>query len=157
MGHALGRLDDAVAVDPVEVDLERQLLLVVDKAKITKVYSVSTGKQGYETPVGTFKVGRKELKSWSVPYKVWLPYASYFTSDGVGTLVFADDLYLALEPFAHSLAVELAVAGDNDPLDLQRGATVFAFAWILPVLSDDSVVEVNFTRTAFDDDLTAAV
>jgi lipoprotein-anchoring transpeptidase ErfK/SrfK len=67
----------------VEVDLERQLLLVVDKAKIEQVYSVSTGKQGYETPVGTFKIGRKELKSWSVPYKVWLPYASYFTNDGV--------------------------------------------------------------------------
>jgi hypothetical protein len=62
----------------VEVDRSRQLLLVVDSGKVKDVYSVSTGKNGYETPVGTFKVFRKELKSWSVPYKVWLPYASYF-------------------------------------------------------------------------------
>ena len=39
--------------------------------------------KGYDTPIGTFKIGRKEKRSWSVPYKVWLPYASYFTSDGV--------------------------------------------------------------------------
>jgi len=79
-------LDDPAVLKPVsrrsglhvEVDLERQLLLVVDDGDVEKVYSVSTGKQGYETPVGTFKVGRKERKSWSVPYKVWLPYASYF-------------------------------------------------------------------------------
>ncbi|RKQ87082.1 lipoprotein-anchoring transpeptidase ErfK/SrfK [Solirubrobacter pauli] len=62
----------------VEVDLSRQLLLVVRDGAVERVYSVSTGKQGYETPVGTFKIGRKERRSWSVPYKVWLPYASYF-------------------------------------------------------------------------------
>jgi lipoprotein-anchoring transpeptidase ErfK/SrfK len=62
----------------VEVDLSRQLLLVVSGGAVERVYSVSTGKRGYETPVGTFKVGRKELKSWSVPHQVWLPYASYF-------------------------------------------------------------------------------
>jgi len=27
----------------------------------------------------TFRVFRKELRSWSYPYRVWLPYASYFT------------------------------------------------------------------------------
>ncbi|MDA0181907.1 L,D-transpeptidase family protein [Solirubrobacter phytolaccae] len=62
----------------VEVDRSRQLLLVVEDGTVERIYSVSTGKQGYETPAGTFKVGRKELRSWSVPYMVWLPYASYF-------------------------------------------------------------------------------
>lgn len=62
----------------VEVDLQRQLLLVVSGGEVSRIYSVSTGRRGYETPAGTFKVGRKELRSWSVPYKVWLPYASYF-------------------------------------------------------------------------------
>ena len=33
---------------------------------------------GYETPTGRFSVFRKEANSWSVPYKVWLPWASYF-------------------------------------------------------------------------------
>ena len=39
---------------------------------------VSSGKPGYETPLGSFAITRKERNSWSVPYKVWLPYASYF-------------------------------------------------------------------------------
>jgi hypothetical protein len=83
-------LDAPVALVPrsrsgrhVEVDLDRELLLVVSGGEVTAVYSVSTGMQGHETPTGTFRIGRKELRSWSVPYKVWLPYASYFTSDGV--------------------------------------------------------------------------
>jgi lipoprotein-anchoring transpeptidase ErfK/SrfK len=79
-------LEDPVTVKPsskkagrhVEVDLERQLLLVVDDGTVDRIYSVSTGMRGHETPVGTFKIGRKEQRSWSVPYKVWLPYASYF-------------------------------------------------------------------------------
>jgi lipoprotein-anchoring transpeptidase ErfK/SrfK len=67
----------------VEVDLSHQLLKVVEDGDVTAVYSVSTGMSGHETPTGTFRVGRKALRSWSVPYKVWLPYASYFTADGV--------------------------------------------------------------------------
>ena len=39
---------------------------------------VSSGGPGNETPAGTFAVFRKELRSWSVPFQVWLPYASYF-------------------------------------------------------------------------------
>lgn len=79
-------LDDPATITPtskrrgfhVEVDTERQLLLVVKDGKVDQIYSVSTGMRGHETPKGTFKVGRKEVRSWSVPYKVWLPYASYF-------------------------------------------------------------------------------
>jgi len=62
----------------VEVDVDRQLLLVVADGAIEDIYSVSTGMNGYDTPKGTFRVFRKERRSWSVPYKVWLPYASYF-------------------------------------------------------------------------------
>ncbi|HJQ49493.1 MAG TPA: L,D-transpeptidase, partial [Gaiellaceae bacterium] len=40
----------------------------------------SSGKRGYETPSGTYTVFRKERNSWSVPYQVWLPYASYFNA-----------------------------------------------------------------------------
>jgi hypothetical protein len=38
----------------------------------------STGKQGYETLAGDWTIQRKYLRDWSVPYKLWLPYASYF-------------------------------------------------------------------------------
>ena len=30
------------------------------------------------TPPGAFKIYRKEQQSWSVPYRVWLPYAAYW-------------------------------------------------------------------------------
>jgi lipoprotein-anchoring transpeptidase ErfK/SrfK len=39
---------------------------------------VSTGKRRFETPTGRYEVLRKRRRSWSVPYEVWLPWASYF-------------------------------------------------------------------------------
>jgi len=62
----------------VEVLLDRQLTLVVDESRVTRVIDVSSGKPGFETPTGSYRVTRKEQRSWSVPYKVWLPWASYF-------------------------------------------------------------------------------
>ena len=62
----------------VEVLLDRQLTLVVDGSRVTRVIDVSSGKPGFETPTGSYRVIRKEQRSWSVPYKVWLPWASYF-------------------------------------------------------------------------------
>src|SRR5262245_3917421 len=62
----------------VEVLLDRQLTLVVDGAQVTRVLDVATGKPSFETPTGSYRVFRKEQRSWSVPYKVWLPWASYF-------------------------------------------------------------------------------
>jgi peptidoglycan hydrolase-like protein with peptidoglycan-binding domain len=62
----------------IEVLLDRQLTLVEDGSQVTRILDVATGKPGFETPTGSFRVFRKELRSWSVPYKVWLPWASYF-------------------------------------------------------------------------------
>jgi lipoprotein-anchoring transpeptidase ErfK/SrfK len=62
----------------VEVLLDRQLALVEDGSQVTRILDVTTGKPGFETPAGSYRVFRKEQRSWSVPYKVWLPWASYF-------------------------------------------------------------------------------
>jgi len=62
----------------VEVLLDRQLALLIDGNRVTRILDVSTGKPGFDTPIGSWKVERKEERSWSVPYKVWLPWASYF-------------------------------------------------------------------------------
>jgi hypothetical protein len=83
----LGRLAHARRPHPrlrtadvhAEVDLERQLLFLVRHDRVRETVPVSTGRRGYETPVGTFRVYRKELRSWSVPYRTWMPWASYFT------------------------------------------------------------------------------
>ena len=44
-----------------------------------RVVHISTGAWGTSTPSGSFRVYRKERYSWSVPFKVWMPWASYFT------------------------------------------------------------------------------
>jgi peptidoglycan hydrolase-like protein with peptidoglycan-binding domain len=66
------------AATRIDVDLSDQLAyVVVDKEPVT-VLSIASGQSGYDTPKGTFAVERKEEQSWSRPYKVWMPWASYF-------------------------------------------------------------------------------
>ena len=62
----------------VEVLLDRQLALVVEGGRVVRAITISTGAAGTPTPAGTYAVGRKEQRSWSVPFSVWLPWASYF-------------------------------------------------------------------------------
>jgi lipoprotein-anchoring transpeptidase ErfK/SrfK len=62
----------------VEVHRAKSVTLLVDGGKVVRALHSSSGARGYETPAGTYGVFRKERNSWSVPYQVWLPYASYF-------------------------------------------------------------------------------
>ncbi|HEU5405003.1 MAG TPA: GerMN domain-containing protein [Gaiellaceae bacterium] len=62
----------------IEVHRAKGVVLLVDGRDVLRVVHASTGAAGYETPTGTYSVFRKETNSWSVPYQVWLPYASYF-------------------------------------------------------------------------------
>jgi hypothetical protein len=61
----------------IEVHLGRQLALLIDNGRVVRLVHVSSGAGG-KTPLGTFHVYRKERYSWSVPFSVWLPWASYF-------------------------------------------------------------------------------
>jgi peptidoglycan hydrolase-like protein with peptidoglycan-binding domain len=62
----------------IEVLLDRQLALLIRDGRVQRTIAVSTGAPGYATPAGSFRITRKETRSWSYPYQVWLPYASYF-------------------------------------------------------------------------------
>jgi len=62
----------------VEVQLRRQLALLIEDNRVVRAVHISSGAYG-KTPSGSFRVYRKERYSWSVPFKVWLPWASYFT------------------------------------------------------------------------------
>jgi lipoprotein-anchoring transpeptidase ErfK/SrfK len=62
----------------VEVYRDKGVTLLVDGGKVVRTLHSSSGTRGYETPAGTYTIFRKERNSWSVPYQVWLPYASYF-------------------------------------------------------------------------------
>jgi peptidoglycan hydrolase-like protein with peptidoglycan-binding domain len=61
----------------VEIHRDRGVLLMIENGLVERVVHTSTGAGG-ATPSGTFRVYRKELMSWSIPFSVWMPYASYF-------------------------------------------------------------------------------
>jgi peptidoglycan hydrolase-like protein with peptidoglycan-binding domain len=63
--------------DGVEIDRTRQVLLLVRGGAVVRAIHVSTGAYS-RTPSGRFSVYRKEMLSWSIPFEVWMPYASYF-------------------------------------------------------------------------------
>ena len=60
------------------MQLRRQLALLIEDDRVLRAVHISSGAYG-KTPTGSFRVYRKERYSWSVPFKVWLPWASYFT------------------------------------------------------------------------------
>lgn len=61
----------------IEVYRSLGVMLLLDRSRVIRAIHVSTGKPGYTTPTGAYTVFRKERNSWSYPYCVWLPYASY--------------------------------------------------------------------------------
>jgi hypothetical protein len=61
----------------VEIYRDRGVLLMIEGNDVVRAVHTSTGAYG-RTPSGTFRVYRKETLSWSVPFSVWMPYASYF-------------------------------------------------------------------------------
>lgn len=66
----------------VEIYRAQGVVLLIDSGKVVRAVHTSTGVGGDSTstgtPPGTWKIYRKEVKSWSVPYKTWLPYAAYW-------------------------------------------------------------------------------
>ncbi|MEU7981811.1 L,D-transpeptidase family protein [Micromonospora sp. NPDC049081] len=66
------------------VDLTRQTTWVMRDGKVVAKPTVTrTGMAGYATPAGTYKVNLRNLKEWSNPYEVWLPYWQRFNG-GIG-------------------------------------------------------------------------
>ena len=64
----------------LEVYRDKGVTLLVKKGRTKRAVHTSSGAPGYTTPAGRFEVFRKEVNSWSVPYQVWLPWASYFNA-----------------------------------------------------------------------------
>lgn len=61
------------------VNLTLQTMWVIRDGSVVMVPTVTrTGMRGFATPAGTFTIIRKNIKEWSVPYDVWLPYWQQF-------------------------------------------------------------------------------
>ncbi|HSI97340.1 MAG TPA: L,D-transpeptidase family protein [Gaiellaceae bacterium] len=61
----------------IEIYRDHGVVLMVRDGEVLRAVHTSTGRGG-RTPVGEFRVYRKERLSWSVPFQVWMPYAAYF-------------------------------------------------------------------------------
>ncbi len=61
----------------VEVYRDLGVVLLIENGEVVRAVHASTGFGG-RTPAGTFHVYRKEQLSWSIQFKVWMPWASYF-------------------------------------------------------------------------------
>ena len=61
----------------VEIHRDLGVLILVEGGMTYRAIHTSTGAGGV-TPSGSFRVYRKEIMSWSVPFQVWMPYAAYF-------------------------------------------------------------------------------
>ena len=61
----------------LEIHIPQQVFLLVRNGRVQRSIHVSTGAAG-RTPLGHFRVYRRESMSWSVPFHVWMPLAQYF-------------------------------------------------------------------------------
>jgi L,D-transpeptidase-like protein/putative peptidoglycan binding protein len=64
--------------DRLLVSIRRQLLYIVEHDRVRRTVSVSSGRSGFQTPRGSYKIFRKERNSFSGEFNVNLPWASYF-------------------------------------------------------------------------------
>lgn len=64
----------------IEVYRNKGVVLLIAHGQTRRAIHVSSGAPATPTPSGTYQVFRKELQSWSVPFQVYLPYASYFNA-----------------------------------------------------------------------------
>ena len=80
----------------VEIHRDRGVMLLVEDNDLRRAIHTSTGALG-RTPAGSFRVYRKETLSWSVPFRVWMPYASYF----VGGIAMHEYPYVPAYPASH--------------------------------------------------------
>jgi lipoprotein-anchoring transpeptidase ErfK/SrfK len=60
-----------------EVHVSQQALLLVRNGRVQRAVHASTGANG-ATPLGHFRIYRREPMSWSAPFHVWMPLAQYF-------------------------------------------------------------------------------
>jgi L,D-transpeptidase-like protein/putative peptidoglycan binding protein len=112
--RTLQRLQDAgrprawsTSTRHLELHVAQQVLLLVEGGRVVRAIHVSTAAPGHVTPTGTFAIYRKERMSWSVPFQVWMPYASYFTGG------YALHEYPDVPPYPASHGCVRVPAGDS--------------------------------------------
>lgn len=68
----------------VSISLAKQELTYYMGNAAVATHAVSTGRPGYPTPIGTFKISDKKPRAWSAAAKLWMPYWMPFISTKYG-------------------------------------------------------------------------
>jgi hypothetical protein len=97
----------STATRHIELHVAQQVVLLVGNGSVLRAVHVSTAAPGHVTPTGRFTIYRKERMSWSVPFQVWMPYASYFTGG------YALHEYPDVPPYPASHGCVRVPAGDS--------------------------------------------
>jgi hypothetical protein len=106
----------------VEIHRDQGVLLLIEDNEVRRAVHTSTGSFG-RTPGGTFHVYRKELLSWSVPFHVWMPYASYF----VGGIAMHEYSYVPAYPASHGCVRLPAGEANRVYAFVEVGTPVYVF------------------------------
>lgn len=62
----------------IEILINKQLMLLVHKRQVRQAISISSGRPGYDTPRGSYRIYRKVVDDYSYKYSSPMPYSSYF-------------------------------------------------------------------------------
>lgn len=62
----------------IEIDISKQLMLLVHNRQVRQAISISSGRPGYSTPQGKYTIYRKVVNDYSAKYNSPMPWSSYF-------------------------------------------------------------------------------
>ncbi len=65
-----------------QISLSKQRMYLFENRQLINVFTISSGKAGYETPRGVHKIYSKSKRAWSRTYSLYLPYWNAITADG---------------------------------------------------------------------------
>ena len=108
------------------IDLTRQTVWAMRGSEVVLKPTVTrTGMAGYATPTGTYKINFRNVREWSDPYEVWLPYWQRFVG-GIG--FHQTTTYLHNKPIGSHGCVNLLPSDAKRFWDLGRvGDRVYVF------------------------------
>lgn len=66
----------------IDISLGYQNMVIFENGKALNAFLISSGKKGFDTPIGTFKIENKYPRAWSKKYGLWMPYWMAFKPAG---------------------------------------------------------------------------
>ncbi len=79
---SLPDIKDKVKIKKIMIVLGEQKMYLYENEEVIGEFLVSTGKPGYDTPVGEFAIYNRFDRAWSSAYGLWMPFWMAVSADG---------------------------------------------------------------------------